>query len=88
MQMKKSQLQVTKAYYSKAVNRLRQLSRNNTYEIKKSISNMCCCCTVMYNWMGGVILIKQYADKGRKDAYMDKITFSDPCVGPQMRFLQ
>ena len=28
--------------------------------------------------MGGVILIKQYADKGRKDAYMDKIAFSDP----------
>ena len=33
--------------------------------------------------MGGVILIKQYADKGRKDAYIDKIAFPDPCV---MRF--
>ena len=49
---------------------------------------MCCCCTVIYNWVGGVILIKQHADKGRKDAYMDKIAFPDPCVGPQMRFLQ
>ena len=42
----------------------------------------------MYNLVGGVILIKQYADKGRKDAYMDKIAFPDPCVGPQMRVLQ
>ena len=49
---------------------------------------MYCCCTVIYNLVGGVILIKQYADKGRKDAYMDKIAFPDPCVGPQMRFLQ
>ena len=37
--------------------------------------------------MGGVILIKQYTDKGRKDAYMDKIAFPDPCIGPQIRFL-
>ena len=42
----------------------------------------------MYNLVGGVILIKQYADKGRIDAYMDKIAFPDPFVGPQMRFLQ
>ena len=35
-----------------------------------------------------VILIKQYADKVRNDAYMDKIAFSDPCIGPQMRILQ
>ena len=34
--------------------------------------------------MGGVILIKQYADKVRKDGYMDKIAFPDPCVGPQV----
>ena len=54
----------------------------------KSISNMCCCCTVIYNRVGGVILIKQYADKGRKDACMDEIAFPDPCVGQQMRFLQ
>ena len=61
--------------------------RNNTYEIKKYFEYMCCC-TVMYIWVGGVILIKQYADEGRKDAYMDKIAFPVPCVGPQMRFLQ
>ena len=34
--------------------------------------------------MGGVILLKQYADKGRKDAYIDKIAFPGPCVGTQM----
>ena len=34
--------------------------------------------------MGGVILIKQYADKVRRAAYMDKIAFPDPCVGSQM----
>ena len=86
MQMKKSQLQVAKAYYSKAVKATvqKQHLRN-----KKSISNMCVVlCTVIYNLVGGVILIKQYADKGRKDAYMDKIAFPDPCVGPQMRILQ
>ena len=72
MQMKKSQLQVTKAHYSKTVKATVQ---------KQHLR-------VIYNWVGGVILIKQYADKGRKDAYMDKIAFPDPCVGPQMRVLQ
>ena len=86
MQMKKSQLQVTKHIIQK---QLRQLYRNNTYEIKKKyFEYMFCCCTVIYNWVGGVILIKKYADKGLKDAYMDKIAFSDPCVDPQMCFLQ
>ena len=86
MQMKKSQLQVTKAYYSKAVKATvqKQHSRNK----KKCFEYMCCCCTVIYNWVGKVILIKQYADKGRTDAYMDKTAFADPCVGPQMRFLK
>ena len=80
MQMKKSQLQVTKAYYSK---HLRQLFINNTYEIKKKyLEYMCCYCTVIYNWVGGVILIKQYADKGRKDAYMDAIAFPEPLCRP------
>ena len=82
MQMKKSQLQVTKSYYSKAVKATVQKQK------KKYFEYMCCCCTVIYNWVGGVILIKQDADKGRKDAYMDKIVFPDPCLGPQMRFLQ
>ena len=86
MQMKKTQLQVTKAYYSKAVKATvqKQHSQNKT----KYFEYMCCCCTVIYNWVGGVILIKQYADKRRKDAYMDKIAFPDPCVGQQIRFLQ
>ena len=85
MQMKKSQLQVTKAYYSKAVKATvqKQHLRN-----KKKYFEYMSCCTVVYNWVGGVILIKQYADKGHKDAYMDKIAFPDPCVGPLMRFLQ
>ena len=49
---------------------------------------MCFCCTVIYNWVGGIILIKQYTHKGRKGAYMDEIAFPDPYVGPQMMFLQ
>ena len=49
---------------------------------------MCFCCTVIYNWVGGVILIKQYTHKGRKGAYMDEIAFPDPYVGLQMMFLQ
>ena len=67
MPMKKSQLQVTKAYYSNAVKATvhKQHLRNK----KKYFKYMCCCCcTVIYNWVGGVILIKQYADKGCKDA--------------------
>ena len=47
-----------------------------------------CSYTGIYNWVGGVILIKKYAGKGLKDAYMDKIAFPDPYEGPQMRFLQ
>ena len=84
MQMKKSELQVTKAYHSKAVKATvhKQHLRNKTKYY------MCCCCTVIYNWVRWVILIKQYADKGNKDAYMDKMAFPDPRVGPQMRFLQ
>ena len=34
------------------------------------------------------LLVTRVTNKGRKDAYMDKIAFPDPCVGPQMRFLQ
>ena len=86
MQMKKSQLQVTKAYYSKAVKATVQ--KQHLRNKKKYFEYMCCCCTVIYNWVGGVILIKKYADKGHKDAYIDKIAFLGPCVGPQMRFLQ
>ena len=86
MQMKKLQLQVTKTYYSKAVKATVQ--KQHLRNKKKYFEYMCCCCTVFYNWVGGIILIKQYADKGRKDAYMDEIAFPDPCVGPQMRFLQ
>ena len=86
MQIKKSQLQVTKAYSSKAVKATVQKQHLRNKKVFRIY--MCCCCTVIYNWVGGVILIKQYADKGRKDAYMDKTAFPDPCVGPQMRFLQ
>ena len=86
MQMKKSQLQVTKAYYLKAVKATVQ--KQHLRNKKKYFEYMCCCFSVIYNWVGGVILIKQYADKGRKDAFMDKIAFPDPCVDPQMRFLQ
>ena len=86
MQMKKSQPQVTKAYYSKAVKATVQ--KQNLRNEKKYFEYMCCCCTVIYNWVGGVILTKQYANKGRKDACMDKIAFAGHCVGPQMRFLQ
>ena len=85
MQMKKSQLQVTKAYYSKAVKATVQ--KQHLRNEKKYFEYISCCCTVIYIWVGGVILIKQYADKEHKDAYMDKIAFPDPCVGPQMRFL-
>ena len=84
MQMKKSLLQVTKAYYSKAVTAQKQHLRNN----KKVFRIYVYCCTVIYKWVGGIIPINQYADKGRKDAYMDKIFFPDPCVGQQMRVLQ
>ena len=86
MQMKKWQLQVTKGYYSKAVKATVQ--KQHLRNKKKYFEHKCCCCTVIYNRVGGVILIKQYADKGCKDAHMDKIAFPDPCVGPQMRFLQ
>ena len=74
MQMKKSKLQATKAYYSKAVKATVQ--KQHLRNKKKYFEYMCCCCcTVIYNWVGGIILIKQYADKGRKDAYMDKKPF-------------
>ena len=76
MQMKKSQLQVTKAYYSKAVKATEQ--KQHLRNKKTYFECMCCCCTVIYNWVGGVILIKQYGDKRCKDAYMDKIGFPDP----------
>ena len=86
MQMKKSQLQITKAYYSKAV---KATVKNQHLRNKKQYFDyMCCCCSVIYKWVGGVILIKQYANKGRKDAYMDEIAFPVPCVNPQMRFLR
>ena len=86
MQMKKSQLQVTKAFYSEAVKAIVQ--KQHLRNKKKYFKYMRCCYTVIHNWVGGVILIMQYADKGRKDAYMDKIAFPDHCVGPQMRILQ
>ena len=80
MQMKKSQLQVTKAYYSKAVKAT--IQKQHLRNEKKYFEYMCCCCSVIYNWVGGVILIKQYADKGHKDAYMYKIAFPDLRVDP------
>ena len=89
MQIKKSQLQVTIAYYSKAVNNCKAtVQKQHLRNKKKYFEYMCCCCTVIYNWVGEVILIKQYTDIGRKDAYMDKIAFPGHCVGPQMKFLQ
>ena len=88
MQMKKSQLHVTKAYYSKAV---KATVQKHHLRNKKSISNICVVVVLLFitGWVG-VIIIKQYADKGRKNAYtrMDKIAFPDPCVGQQMRSLQ
>ena len=84
--MKTSQLQVTKAYYSKTVKATVQ--KQHIQNKKKYFEYMCCCCTVIYNLVGGVILIKQYADEGRRDEYMDEIVFPGPCVSTQMRFLQ
>ena len=86
MQTEKSQLQVIKAYYSKAVKATVQ--KQHLRNKKKYFEYISCCCTVIYNWVGGVILIKQYAHKRGKDTYMDKIAFPDPCVCPQIRFLQ
>ena len=84
MQMKKSPLQVTKAYYSKAFKAIVQRQHLRNKKVFRIYMLLYC-----YIYLGGgVILIKQYANKGRKDAYMDKITFPDPCEGPQMRFLQ
>ena len=65
-----------------------QLYRNKTYENK--VFRIYVLLLYFYLKLGGwgIFLIKQYADEGRKDEYMDKIAFPEPCVGPQMRFLQ